>query len=744
MYHRQTANTSIFFLNSEENYAIILETGFFTVSLRFLTQIIQCEGIHMVNHYLKKVYSGFLGMNIGIRLGAPVEPTIWTYERICNTYGEITDYVKSYKNFAADDDANGPVFFLRALYDDAKDRPLTPQDVARAWLNYAREGVGMFWWGGYGVSTEHTAYLNLKNGVPAPQSGSASQNGLILAEQIGGQIFIDTWGLVSPGRPHEAAELGQTAASVSHDGNGLWGARFMCAAIARAFETDDIEDIMDTALNEIPARCAYRDVAEAVRAFHAAHPEDWRRCMEMLQQDWGYDKWPGVCHIIPNAGVCVMAMLYGGGDFARTVEIAAMAGWDTDCNAGNVGTILGVAKGPEGLPRHYREPINDGIVCSSVSGYLNILDIPTFSKEIALLGYRLAGEVPPEGLAVRPGEIHFDFELPGSTHNLRVSDPFFCTLRYDGQHAYSGKGSLGILLDRPVRGEGSKVYYKPFYTREDFSDERYSPVFSPTAYPGQQVSMKLYLDQWNGWEAPSAAPYVRACSDKRDYRMGDVKLLQGEWVDVTFTIPDTQGDQVDEVGIILEGCSPTASKTLAMVFLDEFTISGPARYTIAMAKQKKNFAAITPFSMDGGAWSLYGGTLNLMRQGPAFAYTGNYYAQNYTCSAPVTPQLGLSHLLLCRAQGAKRWYAAGLGAKNELVILKNDFGVTTLAQCPFPWSLDETYQLELACNGPELTLSVNGQPLLSARDEAFSYGMFGCGSCEMGRTGFGDFHFQEK
>ena len=155
----------------------------------------------MMQNYLEKVYAGFLGMNIGIRLGAPVEPSIWTYDRIYKTYGEITGYVKEFKNFAADDDANGPVFFLRALMDDAIDRPLEPQDVARAWLNYAREGLGMFWWGGYGVSTEHTAYLNLKNGVPAPQSGSIAQNGKIMAEQIGGQIFIDTWGLVFPNQP---------------------------------------------------------------------------------------------------------------------------------------------------------------------------------------------------------------------------------------------------------------------------------------------------------------------------------------------------------------------------------------------------------------------------------------------------------------------------------------------------------------------------------------------------------------
>ena len=89
----------------------------------------------MVDRYLEKVYAGFLGMNIGIRLGAPVEPTIWTYDRIRNTYGDIHDYVKEFKNFAAGDDANGPDFFLRALWDDAANRPLEPQDVARACLN---------------------------------------------------------------------------------------------------------------------------------------------------------------------------------------------------------------------------------------------------------------------------------------------------------------------------------------------------------------------------------------------------------------------------------------------------------------------------------------------------------------------------------------------------------------------------------------------------------------------------------
>ncbi len=281
-------------------------------------------------NYLEKIYAGFLGMNIGIRLGAPVEPTLWTYERIKDTYGDITDYVKEYKNFAADDDSNGPVFFLRALYDDAKDRPLEPQDVARAWLNYAREGIGMFWWGGYGVSTEHTAYQNLKLGIQAPLSGSISQNGQTLAEQIGGQIFIDTWGLISPGNPHQAANYGEIAASVSHDGEGLNGARFFCAAISEAFICQDIVAIIQTALLEIPKDSLYAKVAHAVLDFFEQEPNDFRACLKMLERDWGYDKYGGVCHIIPNAGVCILAMLYGKGDFNRTVEIATMCGWDTD------------------------------------------------------------------------------------------------------------------------------------------------------------------------------------------------------------------------------------------------------------------------------------------------------------------------------------------------------------------------------------------------------------------------------
>lgn len=692
--------------------------------------------------YLEKVYAGFLGMNIGIRLGAPVESGVWTYERIKETYGEIHDYVKEYKKFAADDDVNGPVYFLRVLRDDAKDRPVTAQDVAKTWLNYAREGVGMFWWGGYGVSTEHTAYLNLKNGIPAPLSGSEEQNGTVLAEQIGGQIFIDTWGLLHPGYPKEAAADAVAAASVSHDGEGLNGAAFIAACIAAAFEKQTIAEVIQAGKEQIGECSKYGQVIRAVENFYQKEPKDWRACYKMLVEQWGYDRYPGVCHIIPNAGVCVLSMLYGEGDFAKTIEIAVMCSWDTDCNAGNVGTILGVMNGLKGIPAHYRKPINDSLILSGISGYLNILDVPSYAKELACIGLKRHGKkIPDDWKMAEDGNLLFDFELDGSTHGFEVSNPYFCKIEHSNKRAYSGKGSLRILMDRMVRGNQCKVFYKPFYSRDAFSDERYSPVLTPQVYSGQRVRMKLYLEQWEGWEEAQVAPYVRTAFDKEDITGGYVKLTRNEWKEVEFIVPDVQGRIIDEVGIIVTSNTPAKSRTLGVIYLDDFTVDGACDYRICFEKQKKEFGTVTPFSVDHGAWEITDGKLSLMCCNDAFAYGGNYYAKDYKISTSILAQNGDSHLVLIRAQGAMRFYAAGF-EKEGIVLWKNNFGFEKLAEKKYDWKKEKEYQMVFEANGNKLRLFINEEEVLEAAADDFSYGMYGCGSRLMGRTLYGDFRVQ--
>lgn len=131
----------------------------------------------MERETLEKLYAGLIGMDAGMRLGAPVENPFWTYERLQSYYGDIRGYLREQRYYTADDDVNGPLIFVRALADNAMPETLAPETVGETWLNYTRRGMGMFWWGGEDVSTEHRAYMNLRRGVKAPRSGSIEENG---------------------------------------------------------------------------------------------------------------------------------------------------------------------------------------------------------------------------------------------------------------------------------------------------------------------------------------------------------------------------------------------------------------------------------------------------------------------------------------------------------------------------------------------------------------------------------------
>jgi ADP-ribosylglycohydrolase len=208
------------------------------------------------NDYLERVYAGVLGKIIGVYLGRPFEG--WAHQRIETELGEIWNYV--HERFgvplvAADDDISGTFTFLRALPDHGGTADLTPEQIGLTWLNYIVENRSILWWGGMGNSTEHTAFLRLKNGIPAPLSGAIATNGKTVAEQIGAQIFIDGWALVSPGNPGLAVELARKAASVSHDGEAIYAAELVAAMEAQAFVDPRIDQLVETGLSYLPREC---------------------------------------------------------------------------------------------------------------------------------------------------------------------------------------------------------------------------------------------------------------------------------------------------------------------------------------------------------------------------------------------------------------------------------------------------------------------------------------------------------
>src|ERR687893_1432473 len=203
--------------------------------------------------YAERVYAGVLGKLIGVYLGRPVEG--WTYDRITAEHGEVDRYIHERRGMplvVTDDDVSGTFTFLRSLPDHGNDPHLTPEQIGNTWLNYLIERRTILWWGGIGNSTEHTAYLRLKSGVPAPVSGSIELNGATVAEQVGSQIFIDGWGMIVPGDPERAADFARRAASVSHDGEAIYGAQVIAAMEAEAFVESDMNALIDTAVGFVP------------------------------------------------------------------------------------------------------------------------------------------------------------------------------------------------------------------------------------------------------------------------------------------------------------------------------------------------------------------------------------------------------------------------------------------------------------------------------------------------------------
>ena len=683
---------------------------------------------------LEKLYAGLIGMDAGMRLGAPVENPFWTYERLQSYYGDIRGYLREQRYYTADDDVNGPLIFVRALADNAMPETLTSEAVGETWLNYTRRGMGMFWWGGEDASTEHRAYMNLRRGVKAPRSGSIGENGKTAAEQIGGQIFADAWGLICPGDPARASALAAAAASVSHDGSGVDGARFMAACIAAAYTASSLDEVLDTGLRFLPEKSDYRRVVETVRAYHRAHPAeaDFRACRAMIAREFREEAYPGGYHIVPNAGICILAMLYGKGDLGRSIEISVMCGYDTDCNASNIGTILGVLGGLDGVPERYRRPINDLVTLSSVSGYLNLVDLSDKAKELGALSCRMYGGALPNGVVCpKPGELRLDFPFPGSTHGLELSDKAEHTLRIVSGKAHSGMYCAELMTDGKCAGPVD-LSFKAMLTRPDLHEERYDPVFAAKVSPGQRVSVWMRSEQI----APAAVtvtPFVRRAMTGERVCMPAAVLPEGEWTEIAFTVPDLGGDAVHDVGWTIAVQPDVAPWVMGRVYVDEITVTGTMDYTVDFSLQREEFSQLTPFSFNDCAGKREADAMRLTAEALPYmsgaqAYTGNYYLRDTAVAASVTVESGGSGLVLLHGQGTRRYYALGFSAPGECAALRYEDGtVIKLAAVPFAWKPGREYALRAEAKGELLTLFVNGTPVLEAHDGRYSYGMPGLG-----------------
>jgi ADP-ribosylglycohydrolase len=169
---------------------------------------------------------------------------------------------------------------------------------------------------------------------------------------LSGQFVSESWGLISPGMPQTAARIGIHYTHVSVDGEAIQSTQMMDAMIAVAFFTSDIEKILEAGALAVDPKSVMSQIVSDVRHWHRQNPRDWRTTRKLTRDK--YCKYGG--HDLRdrngvwlNGASTVSALLYGGGDWVRTVRVAFNFGWDADNNAAASGTILGVVRGNKWL-----------------------------------------------------------------------------------------------------------------------------------------------------------------------------------------------------------------------------------------------------------------------------------------------------------------------------------------------------------------------------------------------------------
>jgi len=252
-----------------------------------------------------------------------------------------------------DDDTNYTVLYQLLI--EKYGREFTPFDVSRHWLS--KQGKNAY------CTAERIAYCNFINGYFPPDSASYKNP---YREWVGAQIRGDYFGYINPGDPDKAAEMAWRDACIAHVKNGIYGELFVAAAIATAAVTDDIKEILLGGLSQIPASSRlYANVMKLIEQYDAGVSEEaffaelHTRWNEYDPHDW--------CHTVSNAEIVAAALLYGKGDFGRSICMAVEQGFDTDCNGATVGSILGMRNGIAGIDAYWQAPLH-GKLKTSIFG----------------------------------------------------------------------------------------------------------------------------------------------------------------------------------------------------------------------------------------------------------------------------------------------------------------------------------------------------------------------------------------
>lgn len=338
-----------------------------------------------VEDYVDKMKAGWIGQMAGVGWGGPTE---------FKFKGEIIpeDRMPVWKpemiNQFRQDDIYVEMTFLRTL-------ELYGMDVSirQAGIDFANSGYPLW-------HANRNGRDNLRKGIAPPDSGHPEFNKH--ADDIDYQIEADYSGLIAPGLPNVAIELGEKFGRLMNYGDGLYGGQFVGGMYAEAFFEDDMEKIVRAGLKCIPKESQYAECIRDVLTWYKQNPDDWQKTWQLIEEKYqdnpNYRRFS--CNKVQenmdfnidakiNGAYIVMGLLYGDGDPDKTIIISTRCGQDSDCNPSNSGGILFTTIGYKNLPEKFTSALNpEGKFSHTPYNFPTLVDV---SKKLVRQAVERAG-----------------------------------------------------------------------------------------------------------------------------------------------------------------------------------------------------------------------------------------------------------------------------------------------------------------------------------------------------------------
>ncbi|MBX2966713.1 MAG: ADP-ribosylglycohydrolase family protein [Cyclobacteriaceae bacterium] len=302
-----------------------------------------------------KISGGWAGQTIGVVYGAPVE---FKYQGSLIDETHIIPWDEHYVKYWWDkkpglfDDIYTDLNFVHAFELYGLDAPA--DSIAKHWSNTAY----------HLAHANQASRYNILNGIMPPASGHWKNNPH--ADDIDFQIEADFIGLMAPGMVNQAADIADRVGHIMNSGDGYYGGVFVSAMYSLAFVSDDPIYIVEEAIKTIPQGTQFYDCIADVIKWHKQYPTDWKQTWFEVQKKWNKDVGcpKGVflgfnIDARINSAYVAIGMLYGNGDFTKSVDIAARCGQDADCNPATVGGVLGVMLGYDKIPDFWLKPLQE-------------------------------------------------------------------------------------------------------------------------------------------------------------------------------------------------------------------------------------------------------------------------------------------------------------------------------------------------------------------------------------------------